>query len=219
MRQRRQLRQLIFVAAVMSVVLAISIAYGVQHTHVRAIVSPTPKSAVLHDQPGPVTSVSPMPIALVEQTGSRTAVYSGGGVPKRFTIWHDSFEAKWTGTTLSGDQFYFGPQGDVGGSNPDYFDVLFRWSSNGEFRSAHVVDLGPRPSVATQQAAESQILSTLGKFRLGDLYVQPFGVLAFGIRFGFIPAPPSDGYPVAVELLPENNMAFTSPWTYGHYDT
>jgi hypothetical protein len=146
-------------------------------------------------------------------------VYAGAGVPKRFTIWHDSFEAKWTGTTLSGDQFYFGPQGEYAGTNPDYFDVLFRWSASGEFKSSRIVDLGADPSAVTQHAVQSQMLSTLGQFRLGDLYVQPFAATAFGIRFGFVPVASSGGYPLAIELLPANNMAFTAPWTYGHYDT
>src|SRR6202000_2522984 len=104
-------------------------------------------------------------------------------------------------------------------------EVLFLFSSGGAFKSATISDFsaasGPASDLDTNVDAKSetevrdQLLSTLGPFRRTDIFIQPFAVRAYGLRFGFIPVvdPNYPGQPT-IELLPANNMAFNAPWTY-----
>jgi hypothetical protein len=167
-------------------------------------------------------SMAPKQVTLDTQLGTRITVPHGGAVPNRFTIWRDPYDAKWMGTTASGDQFYFGQQFNLGAKQSDIYQVLFVWRADGSFKSATIDDLGADPASATVDAARQARLSGLGAFRRNDIFVQPFGVKAFALHFGFIPRLPDSGDSsdtVWIELLPANNMAFTAPWTYGHYDT
>jgi hypothetical protein len=185
-----------------------------------------------HDVPGPLTTVSPIAKRFKSVTGTRVKIPSGNGIPNRFTIWRDPYEAKWIGTTSTGEQFYLGTQYNFAGTSSDAYEDLFLFTSSGTFQSATIVDFGRASGVAsdfdtnvdqmTEGEARSQLLSSLGQFRRTDIFIQPFAVKAYGLKFGFIPQlpDPSDlSDTVSIQLLPANNMAFSPPWTYGHYDT
>ena len=216
----KQWRQILTVLAAVVVLLGISIAYGLAHpaphrgSSARATVHPVP-----HDAPGPVITIPPSSMLLTTEIGARISVPHGGNIPNRFTIWRDAFEAQWVGTTSTGDQFFVGPQGVY---KSDLYIVLFVWKADGAFKSATIADVGPNPSRAEGEAAKQAMLGTLGAFRRTDLFIQPFAVKAFGLHFGFVPRLDDSSDPTSrvwIELLPANNMAFTAPWTYGHYDT
>jgi hypothetical protein len=167
-------------------------------------------------------TISPSSMVLNTQVGTRIVVPHGGKVPNRFTIWRDSFEAHWVGATSTGDQFYVGPQFNVADPVSDLYMVLFLWTADGSFKSATIADVNPDASRAESDAVKQSMLSTLGSFRRTDLFIQPFAVKAFGLHFGFVPRLDDSSDPTSrvwIELLPANNMAFTAPWTYGHYDT
>lgn len=185
-----------------------------------------------HDPPGPLTTVAPPALFFTTETGIRVRTPHGDGIPNRFTIWRDAYEAEWVGTTTSGAQFYLGTQFNLGDPKSDAYEVLFLFTSDGAFKSATVIDFGLSAGVAsdfdtnvdqtTEDEARNQLLSTLGQFRRTDIFIEPFAVKAYGLKFGFIPQLPDasdSGDTVSIELLPANNMAFNPPWTYGHYDT
>lgn len=149
------------------------------------------------------------------QDGKRFAILADADVPKRFSIWHDEFEAEYVGKTSDGHQFFVGD--DTSGDFRRGYLVLFLWDADGAFESASVADLGTEQNDATRSAARSKFLKALGTYRIANIRVEPFGVTAFGDEVGFIPKR-FDGS-LSIELLPANTMAFNPPWTYGHYDT
>ncbi len=220
MRLKQWRPTLIVLAGAVVVLLGISIAYGLTHPGPRrASAAGVTVHPVPHDAPGPVISIPASSMVLATQIGARISVQHGGNIPTRFTIWRDPFEAQWVGTTSTGDQFFLGPQGVY---KSDLYMVLFVWKADGSFKSATIADVGPNPSKAESDAAKQAMLGTLGAFRRTDLFIQPFAVKAFGLHFGFVPRFDDSSDPTSrvwIELLPANNMAFTAPWTYGHYDT
>jgi hypothetical protein len=186
----------------------------------------------VHDAPGPVMTSAPIAHPFELMVGIRVKTPTGNGIPNRFTIWRDPYEAKWMGTTSAGKQFYVGTQYDLSQAQSDAYEVLFLFTASGAFESATVIDFGSASGVASDfdtnvdQAVESeareQLLGSLGAFRRTDIFIQPFAVKAYGLEFGFVPLPAVENdpeQPATIELLPANNMAFYAPWTYGHYDT
>lgn len=167
----------------------------------------------------PSVPSTPLPSTFASVTEEHDVATPVPGVPSRFTIWTDQYQAKWIGQTATGFRFYVGVDFDASVKTPDAYAVLFLWTAAGRFSSATIIDLGPTDSNSAINRADSDLRLTLGGYKLGTIHVQPFAVDAFGFEMGFIPVAASGGYPPSVQLLPADDMAFHAPWSYGHYDT
>ena len=146
------------------------------------------------------------------------------GPPSRIAINQDDYHAEHIGRTADGRQFFlttpFEPA--VGGKAGCEFVALFLFDNAGKFLDAKIESFGPRASVddAKRREVYEGWLKELGDVTFERIEVAPFAVERFGTTFGLIPREPEDEeYVWAVELQPDNYMAFFEPWESGDYDT
>lgn len=108
------------------------------------------------------------------------------------------------------------------------FVAVYRWDTRGEFESARIEELPPRPTTTLpgNNASEDyyrdalkRALATVPRFHRRHIDVAPFVHIHEGIEFGLVPRPPEDGVPGwAVTAMPGDYMCFWEPWD-GGYDT
>lgn len=148
------------------------------------------------------------------------------GLPPRFVrINHDDYHARYVGRLANGDQFFltfpFVPRDDSqpGGN----YIALYLFDEFGLLKEARVHDEREQ-GLATRTDVDNfvaSLLSSLGKYKFGDIKVAPFRVEQFSQQFGLIfdPGEIDDDEPyTCVTVEPGNYMAFNPPWD-GDYDT
>lgn len=137
------------------------------------------------------------------------------GVPDRFLIEPDDYQAQLVGTAGDGRRFFITTPFEPG----EEYVALFWWTADGEFDSIDVDAFGPRELLAetdVEDAIERRV-AQLGGFRIEPISVAPFVAESHGTSFGFMPQEFS-GH-ITVNLMPGDYMAFSDPWDSGEYDT
>lgn len=146
------------------------------------------------------------------------------GPPKKVSLDHDDYSAKYVGHTKDGRQFFlttpFVPA--IENEPGRVFIALYLFDQAGNLQSALIDDLGPRATMdeVARVARRDELLASLGEVKYCRIKIAPFRVERFGIEFGFIPQPPEEpdeDWCVTVE--PGNYMCFWPPWSSGDYDT
>ena len=143
--------------------------------------------------------------------------------PELVAINHDDHHAKHVGHTADGRQFFLTqPFVPATSSEGREFLALYLFDLEGNLLDARIDDLGTRPTVDEEQAAQlhRQRLEELGGATYDRIEVKPFQVERFDTVFGLIPCEledEEDGWTVTIE--PGDYMAFFEPFDSGDYDT
>jgi len=101
-----------------------------------------------------------------------------GSPPDLIAIDHDDYHARHIGRTADGKQFFltnpFVPA--TNGNEGREFLALFLFDSEGQFKEAHIDDLGARASIDSEraQALYQQRLDELGEVSFERIEVEPF---------------------------------------------
>jgi len=148
--------------------------------------------------------------------------------PDTIPINHDNYSAKYIGATSDGNQFFlttpFVPAKERGYDDEGCeFIALYQFDADGKLISFDIENLGPREKLDENLAQEKfqSLLNSLGEVEYGNIFIQAFQVVKFGVIFGLIPINPryaEDEDDLCLEVHPGNYMAFSPPWD-GNYDT
>jgi hypothetical protein len=172
--------------------------------------------------PKPSGASAPKPSASAYDSGTREA-----WTPERITLVPDDGFATYVGIAQDDKQFFVTiPFTNATRTAPlQQYVALYLWSQDGDFINASVqrVGKGGVPKRAAVEAAEKELVSRMGLYKLKPIRVAPFGVRAFGTSFGLMPQLTDPAYgdkqPTHVVAEPGDYMVFAPRFDSGEYTT